>query len=65
MITKRLEEARGAFSQGDTQASVAAHDPELIAHAAKEEHGGTSHQYIGDMVYVGWWRVWPIVLVPC
>lgn len=53
MISKRLEEARQAFSQGDTQASAAAHDPEYITHMAGEEHGGASHQYIGDLVYGG------------
>ncbi len=53
MISKRLEEARQAFSQGDAQASAVAHAPEYIAHAAKEEHGGASHQYIGDLVYGG------------
>ena len=53
MISKRLEEARQAFGRGDTQASVAAHDPEYIAHMDREEHGGASHQYIGDMVYGG------------
>lgn len=52
-VSKRLEEARQAFSRGDTQASALAHDPERIAHAVREEHGGTSHQYIGDMVYGG------------
>ena len=53
MISKRLEEARQAFSQGDSRASAVAHDPEYIAHTAGEEHGGTSHQYIGDLVYGG------------
>jgi len=53
VISKRLEEARQAFSRGDAQASAAAHDPKYITHAAKEEHGGASHQYIGDLVYGG------------
>lgn len=53
MVSKRLEEARRAFSRSDAQASAAAHDPERIAHAAQEAHGGTSHQYIGDLVYGG------------
>lgn len=54
MISKRLEEARQAFRQGNIDASALAHDPERIAvHTAKEEHGGTGHQYIGDMVYGG------------
>lgn len=53
MISKRLEEARQAFKRGDAKASAAAHDPERIAHAVQEAHGGTSHQYIGDLVYGG------------
>ena len=53
MVSKRLEEARQAFKRGDVKALVAAHDPERIAHAAQEAHGGTSHQYIGDLVYGG------------
>lgn len=51
-ITKRLDEARKAFSKKDLAASGAAHSPEAIA-LAMEQHGGTSHQYIGDMVYGG------------
>jgi hypothetical protein len=51
-ITKRIDEARKAFASRDLSASEAAHSPEAIARAA-EEHGGTSHQYIGDMVYGG------------
>jgi VIT1/CCC1 family predicted Fe2+/Mn2+ transporter len=53
MISKRLEEAREAFARGDAQTSALAHNPERIAHAAREEHGGASHQYIGDLVYGG------------
>ena len=52
-ISKRLDEARKAFDQGSLEASAAAHEPERIAQAASEQHGGTSHQYIGDMVYGG------------
>jgi len=51
-ITKRLDEARKAFGRKDLAASQAAHQPEVIA-LAMEQHGGTSHQYIGDMVYGG------------
>jgi hypothetical protein len=51
-ITKRLDQARKAFAEKDLAASQAAHDPSVIAQAA-EKHGGTSHQYIGDMVYGG------------
>jgi VIT1/CCC1 family predicted Fe2+/Mn2+ transporter len=52
-ISKRLDEARKAFDQGSLEASAAAHEPVRIAQAASEQHGGTSHQYIGDMVYGG------------
>jgi VIT1/CCC1 family predicted Fe2+/Mn2+ transporter len=51
-FTKRLDEARKAFAQRDLSASQRAHSPETIARAM-EQHGGTSHQYIGDMVYGG------------
>ena len=51
-ITKRLDEARKAFNRKDLTASEAAHSPEAIAQAS-EQHGGASHQYIGDMVYGG------------
>jgi hypothetical protein len=39
-LSKRLEEARRAFARGDMAASAAAHTPERIVEAAKEEHGG-------------------------
>ena len=52
-ISKRLDEARKAFADGSLEASAAAHEPERIIQAASEQHGGTSHQYIGDMVYGG------------
>jgi hypothetical protein len=51
-ITRRIDEARKAFEKRDLAASEAAHSPEAIAQAP-EEHGGASHQYIGDMVYGG------------
>lgn len=51
-LTKRIDQAREAFKQRDVQASQKAHTPQAIRQAA-EEHGGTSHQYIGDMVYGG------------
>jgi VIT1/CCC1 family predicted Fe2+/Mn2+ transporter len=35
------------------ESSAQAHDPRRIARTAQEEHGGASHQYIGDMVYGG------------
>ena len=52
-ISRRLDEARQAFAEGNLEASAAAHDPGRIAQAAQEEHGGASHQYIGDLVYGG------------
>jgi len=52
-ITKRLDEARKAYKDGDVQASAMAHDPHRIAHAARERHGGASSQYLGEMVYGG------------
>lgn len=51
-ITKRIDKAREAFEKRDLAASQTAHSPKAIADAM-EEHGGTSHQYIGDMVYGG------------
>lgn len=50
-FTRRLDEAREAFVKGDREASAKAHAPERIARAAREEHGGTGSQYIGDLVY--------------
>jgi VIT1/CCC1 family predicted Fe2+/Mn2+ transporter len=49
-INKRIDEARKAFEKGDLEASRKAHSRKAIAQAM-ERHGGTSHQYIGDMVY--------------
>lgn len=51
-ITRRIDEARRAFAQRDVAASQAVHTPEAIR-AAVEQHGGTSHQYIGELVYGG------------
>jgi VIT1/CCC1 family predicted Fe2+/Mn2+ transporter len=51
-LTKRLDQARKAFDKRDLDASQAAHSAQAIA-TAVEEHGGASHQYIGDMVYGG------------
>jgi len=53
MGLKRLDDARKAYAKGDKNASAAAHTPQRIIQAAREEHGGASHQYIGDMVYGG------------
>jgi VIT1/CCC1 family predicted Fe2+/Mn2+ transporter len=52
-ISKRLEEARSGYAKKDMQRSSHAHDPARIHEAAREEHGGASHQYLGDMVYGG------------
>ena len=52
-LSKRLDEARQAFSQRDKQAAARAHDPQRIAQAAEEKHGGAASQYIGDFVYGG------------
>lgn len=52
-ISKRLDEARQAFTKGDPSAAAAAHDFRRIAHAAREQHAGSGAQYIGDLVYGG------------
>ncbi len=52
-LSKRLDEARDAFARRDLEASALAHDPERIAHATREKHGGASSQYLGEMVYGG------------
>ena len=55
-LTKRIDEARKAFQKGDLDAAARAHDLKRISGASKkhaERHGGSSHQYIGDMVYGG------------
>ena len=50
--SKRLDEARKAFEQGNKQASALAHTHKVITQA-DEEHGGTGSQYLGEMVYGG------------
>lgn len=52
-LSKRLDEARRAFTRGDMAAAAAAHASERITEGAKEEHGGAGSQYIGDLVYGG------------
>ena len=52
-ITKRIDQAREAYSQRDLPSSAAAHDPRRIAEAAHERHGGAGSTYIGDFVYGG------------
>ena len=51
-FSKRLEEARKAYEQGDQEASALAHTPKAITEAA-EQHGGAGSQYLGEMVYGG------------
>jgi VIT1/CCC1 family predicted Fe2+/Mn2+ transporter len=51
-LMKRLDQVREASSRKDLEASQAAHSPESV-YVAMEEHGSTSHQYIGDLVYGG------------
>lgn len=52
-FTKRVDQARDAYKKGDKEQSAAAHTAERIARSAREEHGGTGSQYIGDLVYGG------------
>ena len=52
-LSKRLDEARRAFTRGDMAAAAEVHASERITEAAKEEHGGAGSQYIGDLVYGG------------
>jgi vacuolar iron transporter family protein len=49
----RLSLARLSFARNDPASAEAAHTPEAIARAAREEHGGSGSQYIGDMVFGG------------
>jgi VIT1/CCC1 family predicted Fe2+/Mn2+ transporter len=51
-ISKRLEEARKAYAQGDMRGSAHAHDRAVIKQA-HEEHGGAGSQYLGEVVYGG------------
>jgi len=51
-ISKRLEDARKAFAQGNVTASALAHSSGRIVQAA-EEHGGAGSQYLGETVYGG------------
>lgn len=52
-LTKRLDDARRGYKTHDHSLSASAHDPQRIAEAAKEQHGGASHAYLGNMVYGG------------
>jgi len=52
-ISKRLEDARRAYLQGDLQASAQAHEKQRIIQAAREEHGAESSKYIQHVVYGG------------
>lgn len=52
-LIKRVDQARDAYRKGDIGSSAAAHSAGRIAAAAREEHGGASHAYLGDMVFGG------------
>ncbi len=52
-LNKRLDQARQAYHSKDKSASVKAHSPDVIVKAAQEEHGSSSNQYIGSVVYGG------------
>jgi len=52
-VSKRLEQARQGYKKGALDESASAHDPERIASAASEEHGGAGSQYLGELVYGG------------
>jgi VIT1/CCC1 family predicted Fe2+/Mn2+ transporter len=51
-ITKRIDDARKAYAERDLAASAAAHTVKAIAQA-REEHGGATHKYLGEVVYGG------------
>jgi VIT1/CCC1 family predicted Fe2+/Mn2+ transporter len=50
-LSKRLDEARQAYKTGDIEASAKAHTSQKISESAKEKHGGTSSQYMSNIVY--------------
>ncbi len=51
---KRFKNAREAYTDKNLEASALAHDPQAIKEAfTNEKHGGSSSQYIGEMVYGG------------
>lgn len=50
---KRLDQAREAFDKKDIKLAAQAHRARVIASSANEQHGGSSSQYIGSMVYGG------------
>jgi VIT1/CCC1 family predicted Fe2+/Mn2+ transporter len=52
-LMKRVDQAREAYRKGDLAGLAAAHSPDRIAAAAREEHGAPSHAYVGNMVYGG------------
>jgi VIT1/CCC1 family predicted Fe2+/Mn2+ transporter len=52
-LMKRVDQARDAYRKGDLAGSAAAHSAARITAGAREEHGGASHAYLGDMVYGG------------
>lgn len=52
-LSKRIQDARSAWANGDPAAAARAHSPERIAAAAGERHTGAGSQYIGEFVYGG------------
>lgn len=52
-FSRRLDEARAAYANRDREAAEKAHSPERIARNAREEHSGSSSQYVGEFVYGG------------
>lgn len=52
-FSKRLDDARKAFTKNDPKASSHAHDPKRIASAMQERHASPASQYLGSLVYGG------------
>jgi VIT1/CCC1 family predicted Fe2+/Mn2+ transporter len=52
-MNKRLDQAREAFNKKDLKLAAQAHRGRMITSSAKEQHGGSSSQYIGSAVYGG------------
>lgn len=52
-LSKRLDEARGAFKSNNKIAAAHAHTPERIQRAANERHARAGSEYIGEFVYGG------------
>lgn len=52
-ISKRIDQARDAFTQRDQAAGAQAHTAERITQAGDEHHGSVGSQYLGEFVYGG------------